>query len=118
MIIYIVILNENVCLVIDSSEVIVLGLLQSVFSLFVDVVCFLFEVVFDNEIIGVGEFNYEWNFGDGINVFMEMNFIYIFENFGVYIVSFVVFDNVGCFSDIIIGLIMVYFEFISVFVLE
>jgi PKD repeat protein len=115
---YTAISNENACPATDSSKVTVLGLPQSAFSPPVDAACPPFEVAFDNETTGVGELNYEWNFGDGTNASMETNPTHTFENSGVYTVSLVAFDNAGCFSDTITGLITVHPEPTSAFVLE
>lgn len=114
---YTAISSQNACPASDSSMVTVLGLPQSAFSPPFSAACPPFEVAFDNETTGVGNLNYEWDFGDSSNVSMEINPIHIFEQTGVYTVSLIAYDDAGCFSDTTTGMVTVHPEPVSAFTL-
>lgn len=84
----------------------VFGVFQS--SFFLDYMLGIFIVFFQNILLDV--FFFEWDFGDGFLVNMDFYFIYIYDIIGIYIVILIVINECG--SDIVIQEVVIVLLFV------
>lgn len=73
----------------------ILECLSGIILLVFDSGCFFFDVCFEVEFVDV--FFFEWLFGDN-NISIIFNLCYIFIELGMYMVSFRVVNELGCYS--------------------